>query len=417
MNQYDLAVIGGGASGLAAAAAAASLGDSVIILEGSNAVGKKILVSGNGRCNLMNAGKPRYYGNALFAGQVLQYCGKNEQTVFWQDLGLLLSKEDSDGRIYPCTYQSASVLDALKTYLRIKHVHISLNSPVRECCKTADCRFCIRTNDQYITADRILVATGSPAGQKASSACDGYTVLEKFGHEIHPIRPALVPLYTDHKSISGLAGIRSRCFVALKDNDNNILHTERGEVLFTETGVSGICIMQCARFIRENIAIELDLVDRIFNNDSEFEEELIRRRKVFAELSPAEMLKGILPAKLSFAVVKQAGIPIKGNTLKDIGPVMLRTIIYTARHYRISVTGSRGIEDAQVCAGGADCSLFSSENMESKLEKGLYASGEVLDIDGDCGGFNLMFAFGSGILAGVNGRTSPYTTFRREKTI
>ena len=415
MTQYDLAVIGGGASGLAAAAAAASLGDSVIILEGSNAVGRKIIASGNGRCNLMNAGEPRYFGNSVFARMVLKYCGRKEQTAFWRDLGLLLSKEDSEGRIYPCTFQSSSVLDALKTHLRIRHVNILLNSPIRECNKMAENRFCIRTDEHDISAERILIATGSPAGQKISRAGEGYSVLEKFGHKIHPVRPALVPLLTDRKSISGLSGIRSRCNVVLMDADGYILHSERGELLFTEKGISGICVMQCARFIREQCVIELDLIDHIFNNDSEFERELIRRKRIFAQLSPAEMLNGILPAKLSYAVIKQAGIPIKDHTMKDMDPTMIRAIIKSARHYRISITGSRGIEDAQVCSGGADCNMFRSENMESLLEKGLHAAGEILDIDGDCGGFNLMFAFGSGILAGINGRISPYTTFGKEQ--
>lgn len=414
MNQYDLAVIGGGAAGLASAAAASSIGDRVIILEGGNAIGRKILASGNGRCNLMNTGEPRYYGDSEFAARVLEHCGAEEQKRFWHSLGLLLSEEDEEHRVYPCTYQSASVVDALKTALKANGAEIKLNAPVSDCRKDPGGMFRIQADGREITARRVIVATGSPAGMKTSAADGGYGILRAFGHGIRPLREALVPLTADPRSISGLAGIRVRCAVTLKSRNGDVLHREKGEVLFTETGISGICVMQCARFITEGCAAELDLTERVFGNEQEFREELEERRKRFAERTPDALLNGILPARLSYAVMKQSGVPMKGERLRDLDDGTFEAVIRTAGHYRIGITGTRGMENAQVCSGGADCGMFRSDNLESRIVPGLHAAGEALDTDGDCGGFNLMFAFGSGILAGMNGRQAAGTTAKEE---
>lgn len=408
MEQYDLAVIGGGAAGLAAATAASSLGDRVVVLERSSAVAHKILVSGNGRCNLMNSGEPRYYANPIFIREVLRRCGAEQQRRFWHTLGLILSEPDEEKRVYPCTYQSASVSDALKSALKRNRVEIRLNTHVTSCDKEVDGIFRITSDGKRTAAKRVLVATGSPAGLKTSGADMGYDILKSFGHVIHEIQPALVPLNAERKSISGLAGIRSKCRVTLLDAKDQILHRAHGEVLFTESGISGICVMQCARFIQDGCIIELDLAERMFRNDDEFREELAYRRARFGEETPSAMLAGILPLRLSYAVMKQAGVPMKGERIRDLDKETTDRVIHSARHYRIGITGIRSMEDAQVCAGGADCRMFDTRNMESRLVPGLFAAGEVLDADGDCGGFNLMFAFGSGILAGVNRRPAEY---------
>lgn len=404
-NIYDLAIIGGGAAGLAACAAASRLGDRVIILEGASSVGRKILASGNGRCNLMNTGALRYYGSPLFAESVLSRCGAAEQTRFWKSIGLAVSEED-DGRVYPCTFQAASVLDVLKREIGSRQAEISLNTRVCICYReTTDCFVLETENGRKIRSRRILVAAGGTAALKPGSAESGYGILKRFGHTIHPVFPALVPVETDSRSISGLSGIRIRCIVTLTDSAGTELHREAGEVLFTDTGVSGICVMQCARFIHgEGCRLELDMADRLFPDDAELADELLRRIRRYPDTDAKTMLIGLVPSRISYAVMKQAGIPLRGEKLGEISREVIPALIDAMRHYRITVTGTRGMENAQVTAGGAACDEFRPDTLESVIVPGLHAAGEILDVDGDCGGFNLMFAFGSGILAGLNGR-------------
>ena len=179
-----------------------------------------------------------------------------------------------------------------------------------------------------------------------------------------------------------------------------MIHCETGEILFTDYGVSGICIMQCARFINSIKAhFELNFIYKEFTEETLIKE-LLRRQRMYSYFSPSAMLDGILNAKLSYAVMKQAGIPLKGETAGDLSENDIRKIARSAANYRIEISGTRGFEYAQVTAGGADCREFFSCTMESKIVPGLYAAGEVLNVDGDCGGFNLMFAFASGMIAG-----------------
>lgn len=401
-EEFDFAIVGGGASGLAAAIAASQKGESVILLESGPALGKKILASGNGRCNLMNGGNLRYYGDTTFAEAVMSRCGKEELFRFWHDLGVKVT-EDSDQRFYPVTFQASTVVDALKTGLMMNGVKVLLNTPCVDIRSGKDGFSILGPNISFF-ADRILIATGGTASRKTGYNGKGYDFLKKFGHRLLPLRPALVPMNTDRKSISGLAGIRCRCHVSLIGNDDNLLHQERGEVLFTEYGISGICVMQCARFLdEESCRIELDLGDRIFSDDKALMEEMNYRRKRFRNMSPDMLLNGIVHSKISFAVMKQAGLPMRGETIAQMEDNDIYRIIKTFRHYRIYVTGTKGMEEAQVTAGGISCSEFRDQNMESQLIPHVHASGEVLNVDGDCGGYNLMFAFSTGILAGLNG--------------
>ncbi len=401
--QYDLAVIGGGAAGLAAAVAASGNGEHVIVLEALDAIGKKILASGNGRCNLMNTGELRYYGDSDFACKVLKNCDVPAQKSFWYNIGLITA-EETDNRVYPCTFQAASVLQVLKTALRINNAETVMNMPVSACGKRPDGSFSVTAGGKTILARRILVAAGGPAGRRNGEGTSGYDILRRFGHTIFPIRPALVPMITNQKSISGLSGVRVRCSIALFNKHKSALHRETGELLFTDSGISGICVMQCARFVEgEGYYIEADFAGRLFNDDSILLDELRRRKEIFRNMAPEALLIGMLNIKLAYAVMKQAGAVMKGEQLKDLDEDFLKEVVRAVRHYRIEILRTRGMEDAQVTAGGADCREFNPDNMESRMVSGLYAAGEILNADGDCGGFNLMFAFGSGILAGMNG--------------
>ena len=399
---FDFAIIGAGASGMAAAVCAAECGDKVIVIEKNNMIGRKITASGNGRCNLMNSGIPRYYGDKRFAEKVLDYCTKDMLIRYWNRLGVRLC-EETEGRMYPCTFSGSTISEAYRNRIRSAGINLMLQTRVEGIGKENDC-FVISAGNNVIHAKRILISCGGEAYSRLGGTEDGYRLLARFYHSILPRRPALCPLTTDKKSISGLSGIRVRCTATLKNREQKPVQTEKGEVLFTEKGVSGICIMQLSRCAESGYSIELNLTDRIFPDTKDLIMFLTDYRDKIPDLSPDAILNGILMPKLSYAVMKQAGTEIKNRKAGDLSCLEIRTIAEATRKYRLTVTGNLGMPESQVTAGGADCSEFSPQTMESKIEKGVFASGEVLNVDGDCGGFNLMFATASGILAGMNGR-------------
>ena len=398
----DLAIIGGGAAGLAAAVTAHECGDRVTIFEQGNTIGRKIAASGNGRCNLMNSGTPRFYGDAAFAEKVLGHCPQKRLTRYWRYLGIYLN-EETEGRMYPSTFRSGTVNDAYRIRLKSVGTTVLLQTRISEIRKEGKI-FRIFSDDREYTASRVLIACGGAASPKLGGNDSGYRLLRSFGHNVISPAPALCPLKTDAKSICGLAGIRVKCRASLKDVNGKTLRSEQGEALFTENGISGICIMQLSRFASAGSRIELDLLHRVFSDQDELCKELLKRQEYTEMFAPETLLSSILAPKLSYAVLKQAGIEMKNRKAGDLTPGEIRTIADRCRKYTVYVAGSCGLEEAQVTAGGADCTMFDPETMQSSLVDGLFAAGEVLNVDGDCGGYNLMFATASGILAGLNGR-------------
>lgn len=397
----DVIVIGGGAAGMIAAVTASEQGKRVLLLEKSDRPGRKILASGNGRCNLMNSGSLKYFGDEEFAKQVLQNCTQQEIATFFFRYGLILREED-ENRIYPATGQAVSVVSVLKNAMNLRCVQSVMNCRVLS-VSYHEHRFVLVTDrhETYET-DRLILACGGAVQPKLGGTNDGYQLLQKLGHTIVSPAPALVPINTDRKSISGLSGLRIRCSVRLM-KDQHMIHTENGEVLFTDYGVSGICIMQCARFVTQpDMYLELDFLSDTFPDRSKLRDEIQRRKQFFSECSPLWLMNGILPEKLTYAVLKQAGLPLRGETAGNTEDNFLDHIIETASRYRLDIISNRGFDYAQVTAGGADCRQFDPSSMRSMIIPELYAAGEVLNVDGDCGGFNLMFAFASGIIAGRN---------------
>ena len=396
---YNTIVIGGGAAGMTAAISSAEHGKKTLLLEKSDRLGRKISASGNGRCNMMNSGPLKYYGDTKFANEVIYHCNCNDLICFFNKYGLLV-KEQEEGRVYPVTMRSASVIDTLQNALKMNHVDVKCKIFITGISKAENIFYCESDAGDIYTSDALIICTGGAAQKKLGGSSDGYHYLQSMHHHLDPVFPSLVPVITDHKSISGLSGIRISCNISLKDGEKTI-HQEKGEVLFTEYGLSGICVMQCSRFVNKTgLFFELDLLSSIFKTQNEAFVEIMSRRSRFGNMSPIMLLEGIFLPKLSFAVLKQAGIPLRGETVIDLNDNDLEKIIKTAYHYRVEVIETRKLEDAQVTAGGIRCDEFNPQTLESKKISGLFAAGEILNVDGDCGGFNLMFAFASGIIAG-----------------
>lgn len=395
---FDLIVAGAGASGMIAAVRAAERGRKVLLAEKSDRPGRKILASGNGRCNLMNHGDLRYYGSPKFACEVISCCTADNLSAYFQHLGLF-TFEETEGRVYPFSCQSATVVNVLKAALELNRVQLVTETKILSVQKQ-DKLFAVNSAKGTYYSEKLVVSCGGAAQPKLGGCADGYQLLQSMGHSIARTGPALVPLETGKKCISGLSGIRAGCKVYLYSEDQ-LIHSETGEVLFTDYGISGICIMQCARFIHgDRMHIEIDFLYRTGSDQKMMLQELYRRREMFHDFSPVYLLEGILAGRIAYAVLKQAGISLHGETAGDLTDSELHSIVHTATHYNIDIKGTRGMDYAQVTYGGADCSEFNPLTMESRIVPGLYATGEVLNVDGDCGGFNLMFAFSSGLIAG-----------------
>lgn len=398
-------IIGGGAAGMAAAIAAASCGDSVILLERMDRVGRKLLATGNGRCNLMNTGAPRYPGGSKFAQAVLANCGVAEQERFWQHLGLRMRQEDG-GRVYPVSGMASTVLDALRFAMEALHVEIVTGVQITGIFRARH-GWTVMAGAQKWKAERVIAAGGGCAQPKLGSDGSIWPMMAALGHRVTAAHPALTQIITDTAPIKGLSGIRVRTHVAVTRH-GVLQHEENGELLFADYGVTGVCIMQCARFVQPYDLLHIDLTKAMgFDTPAEFRTELLRRRESWAGREVSQLLTGLCVPKLAQALLHAAGLDRK-HTCADIPPVLLDRLTAAAADFTLTVRGVKGFDSAQVAAGGADPAEFTADTLASRMHPGLHAAGEMLDVDGDCGGFNLMFAFASGILAGLNGRKAPW---------
>lgn len=400
-------VIGGGAAGLAAAVAAAECGDHVTVLERMDRVGKKILATGNGRCNLMNTGERRFPGGEAFANAVLDRCGVDAQTRFWQHLGLRMRQED-DGRVYPVSGMATTVLDALRFALEALGVEVVTGVQVTGVFKARH-GWTVMAGEQKWKADRVIVAGGGCAQPKLGSDGSSWALLSGLGHHMIEVKPALTQILTDTAAIKGLSGIRVRTKVRITSGARE-KHTESGELLFADYGVTGVCVMQCARYVEEGDVLHIDLVKALgFDSVDEFRQELHRRRKNWGTRLQNELLTGLCVPKLAQAILQATGA---ANTQRricaELSPAVIDRLASTAADFALVVKGVKGFDSAQVTAGGISVDEFDPATLESRLAPGVHAAGEVLDVDGDCGGYNLMFAFGSGILAGLADRSCPW---------
>ena len=402
-------VIGGGAAGLAAAICAAEAGERVTILERMDRVGKKLLATGNGRCNLMNTGAPRYPGGGSFAAEVLRRCGQREQERFWLDHGLRL-RQEAEGRVYPVSGQASSVLDTLRYAAQDAGVTTVTGTEITGLRREGRA-WRAEGKGASFTGDRVIVAAGGCAQPKLGSNGSGWQLLSRLGVPLCSPRPALTQIETERRWISGLEGIRVRCALTVLQGERET-HREKGELLFAEYGVSGVCAMQCARYAdAPDTWLTLSLEEGMgFSSGRELLSELERRRDRWGERPLSLLLTGLCVPRLSHAILRYAGMDNEERAIRTLSGGELDRIVEAIVRFRLRVKGIRGFDTAQVTAGGADCSAFSPETLSLIACPSLHVAGEVLDVDGDCGGYNLMFAFGSGILAGLNGRKSPYRT-------
>lgn len=403
--RYDIAVIGGGAAGMAAAVSAALHGLpgreklKIALLEANPRVGKKLLATGNGRCNLTNlqASPAQYHGDADLAAPVLKEFTPQKIVDFFASLGLLC-REQEEGRVYPYSLQAASVLDVLRAQLERFGVDVLCGFPVDRVQKTA-AGFQVFGGERCVQAGQLICASGGMAYPQLGANGSGYSLLQSLGHSCTALFPALVQIRTDPRRAKPLKGARCPAKAALFSGETCVGKTE-GEVQFTENGLSGICMFELSRLVGESggapLFIALDLLPEY---PAEQLAEFLRRRQAAAPFLPAgELLCGCLNRLVAQEVMKQSTVNLKKSAgLLDGRELALAA--KTAKQFCFPVAGTLSWRDAQVTAGGIPLGEVDG-TLHSRLCQGLFLAGEVLNLDGGCGGFNLHWAWSSGILAG-----------------
>lgn len=395
-----IGIIGAGASGMAAALAAAENPDvEVLVLERQNRVGRKLLATGNGRCNLTNlhALEGGYHGESPDFSQAALTRFSPEETLAWfRSLGLYTVAEPS-GRVYPYSDQANSVVDVLRLAMDKPNITLVTGFTVEKIRREPE-GFTLSSREDSYFCDKVIVACGGLAGSKLGGTMSGYQLLGKLGHRSTRLRPALVQIKCGWGGVVGLKGVRANCHVKIL-RDEALFAQSTGELQFTEMGLSGPVIFEISRdvcFGKGDWKARLDFLPEM--SQEELEEMLLERQQ--RNFPMEELLTGILHNRLGRVLTKAAGIG--GRQAGELTREEIAQVCRTVKDFDIPLTEPLGMDSAQVTAGGVLTENFDPQTLESCLVPGLYACGEVLDVDGDCGGYNLQWAWSSGRTAGLH---------------
>lgn len=390
-------VIGGGASGLAAARAAAKNGADVTLLERLPRVGKKLLLTGGGRCNLAHTPLDlrHYHGSLPQAGEILTHF---DAAAFFAEMGLYL-RTDAEGRQYPYSLAAASVLDALRFSVMQAGVRVICDSRVT--AVTPDQKgFLICCGDAKYRADAVIFAAGGSAAPNCGTDGSLFPILKKLGYEIISPKPALCPIPTDPQLVKACRGLRVRAAVTAECG-GKALRTEIGELQFNENALSGICCFDLSRLAAEHGSRLTIAVDLLPDFDAQSAEKMLHALVLSRGTLPcSDLLTGLLPKRVAEQCIKGL-VPNLQATARETfftGDALAR-LTAQLKAWRFPVAGQAPFAQAQVTAGGVSGACL-TQTLESKLHRGAFFCGELLDIDGDCGGYNLLWAWASGDLVG-----------------
>ncbi len=383
MIKYKVAIIGGGATGLLLANLLSKDKFDIYVIEKNNKLGKKILASGNGKCNFTNINvKKDNYSNE-FALKIVNRYNTNKTISLFKKLGML-SKIDNEGRCYPYSESSNTVLDCLKE--KLNYVKFMLDTEVK-CIEKENNKYKLLCNKEYIVFDYVICCSGSLASNLGSEKA--YNYLSQLDIKTTSLKPSLVPLLVK-EDISNLKGVKAKCKVTLKNSKNDTVYEEDGEVMFKEDALSGIAIFNASSYInrkKDNYKIVLDL----FPDMESYELEKYLSEKFKANLS---LLKGLINDKLADYIYSK-------NFIKEISENQVKKIVKELKCLEFLVVGSYSFKEAQVCSGGVSVQEV-TDNLELRKYSNVYVGGELLDVDGVCGGYNLQFAWSSAMTIANN---------------
>jgi len=402
MNIYDVIIVGGGASGIMAALSANENGNqNILILEKNNRIGKKILVTGNGRCNYTNVTiTPSDYNHPEFVEKVFNQFGFSATINFFDNLGII-PKVEEEGKTYPLSEQASTFLDVFLFEINKRKINVETEQTVISISKNREI-FQVKTVEgRQFNSKNVIIATGGKSMSITGSDGSGFEIAEKLGHKITNLFPALVKLRVESEHLKHLSGVKINTQVDLLLN-NEVIQTENGDVLFANYGISGPAILEISRKANELLLERKKPELRVVLIQSISKAKIIDRFQNFSEKEISQALIGIVNKRFISVLLKEAKIEKSNLLVKQLSKEQLFNLINLLFDWRFKITGSLGFEDSQVTAGGIDINEVDAKTLQSKVIRGLFFSGEVLDIDGRCGGFNLQWAWSSGYIAGKN---------------
>ena len=406
MTVYDVCIIGGGASGLIAAISAKRIRPdlNVIVIEKNDRVGKKLINTGNGRCNITNAdiSSDHYYSSDEGFFDYFDGFSLNDTKDFFESIGVLF-KEEEKGKIYPYSLQASSVLDALRYECERLSVDIHCSERVEKLDKSNEV-FQVGTNISTYTSSTVIIAAGGATSDKLGGCRDGYNLLKQYSHTCTPLYPCITAVKTELNLIKALKGIKTDVVLTLKVG--KFKKSDFGEILFTEYGLSGPPVLQLSQMLKGSADNALFSIDFMPEYDFENIVLMIKNRlNTVYEDKLENLFIGMLNKRIGQTIIKSSGFQLS-DSASNLSEKEIRAIVSKIKKFQLEVTGVRGFEYAQVTGGGIELNRFNCKTMQSNLCKGLFACGEVLDVTGDCGGFNLQWAWTSGYKAGVSAAMS-----------
>lgn len=399
-----IVIVGGGASGLVTAIYAKNENNEVIILEKNDICGKKILATGNGRCNYYNDNQDisNYYStNIECLKEIITKDNLEKVSNLFTKLGII--PKIKNGYYYPLSNQASSIRNILENKVKELGVKIITNFNVEKVEKENN-KFIISSLDKKIEADKVVIASGSFASIKNESEVIGYKILKEFNHKIEKVLPTLVQLKGNETYFKDWNGVRSDVTLKLFEDDN-FIKEESGEIQLTDYGISGICTFNISGYVsrglnnNKNEIVQIDFLPTIGNNRLELLNFLEERNNKLNSYNIVDLFEGILNNKLIKTILKVSNID-SGKTYDELTIEEKEILSSNIKEFKIKITGTNDFSKAQTCTGGLSLDEINLNTMESKLVKDLYIVGELIDVDGVCGGYNLTFAWLSGILAG-----------------
>ena len=402
-KQPILAVIGGGAAGMAAAIEAAHQGVQVRLYESQARLGRKLLATGNGRCNFSHQGftDNNYHGeHPHFVHDAFRRFDEEDTLAFFEHLGLAVTTDDRH-RYYPASLQASAVLDVLRMALDEAGVQVYTETRITTVQPLEKGGFRLLWKGGHADADAVIVATGGEAAPKLGGSRDGYKLLMQLGHSLVETSPGIVQLVGDVSSLKAANGLKREVRLTIRGNGKRLVQDE-GELLITNYGLSGPPVLQCAghavRALARGEKVQAEINFFPDQDLGALTEAFLARHETFPQRRAAAFFVGLLPRLLAQCALKACGIKAEAALDKQ----KLTALAQLLHAWRLSISGPRSFAEAQVTLGGIDTADFDSQSMQSWMVPGLYACGEVLDIDGDCGGYNLQWAWSSGRLAAVS---------------
>ncbi len=402
MKMVDMIVVGAGAAGLVAAITSARAGQKILLLEQNTKIGKKILVSGNGKCNIDNKyiSTNRFHGqNTDFIEEVLKGYDFEVVEKFFTSIGLELI-EGKEGKMFPMSLQASSVVEMLEYEAKRVGVQILCDCVVTALDKESDI-FTVETSQGVKTAKKLLLSSGSPAAPQLGGSNSGYAFATKMGHSLIPRYPSLVQLCSEETWTKECAGVKVAGVAQLYANGEYIIE-KKGDLLFTNYGISGLAILDLSREVSTRLAnfdyceLNLDLMPEL---SKEKLTNLLMGRIKEGSKKPIEIwLHGVMNKKLISIILEQS--KCKAEQENDLNRKEVSKLVYTIKNLKLSIIDTKGFKGAEVATGGVNTTEINPQTMESKLVPNLYFAGEILDVDGDRGGFNFHFAWVSGLRVG-----------------